>query len=419
MDLEITNKEIIYLRELAKKYDEYSKLDVMEERTTLWNAHNQLNSDKPVVIMENLSFNSDFLPELKCSTAAGKYLENILLEQILNYELINDDKVIPPYIPMELKINFKAFASGYKHKYSKDSEGREIGYESSHLISDLKDDLPKLQHSEYSVDWIQTNETKNFIEGVVGDILPVAIKNTSLNWHIMPTAQIIELMGMEAMMFAMFDDPDEMHQLFSFIKEDIIRYIRWQEKEGLLTLNNGNDYAGSGSYGFTSEIPRRTVDGNEIISKDLWGNMNSQESVGISPDMFGEYIYPSYGELAEEFGLLYYGCCEPVHDVWEDYISKLPNLRKVSISPWCDEKKMGEYLKGQNVIYSRKPSPNYIGVGKELDEESFKKHIGDTLDAAKGNNLEIIFRDIYNLEGNKGKPGRAVEIVRELIDSKW
>ena len=419
MESLITNKDKRYLRELAKKYVEYSELPVMEERTSLWHAHNRMMSNKPVVIMENLTFNGDFLPELKCSTESGQFIESILLEQILNFELINDDKVIPHYLPIELQIDFQAFSHGFKHKYSKDSEGREIGYESSHLISDLKEDLPELQYSKYSVDWIRTNKIKEYIENIIGSILPVVIKNTSLTWHITPTAQIVELMGMEAMLLAMLDTPDEMKNLFSFIMEDIIRYLRWQEKEGLLTLNNSNDYVASGSYGFTSEIPRRQVDCNDIKTKDLWGHMNSQESVGISPDMFGEFIFPSYLELANEFGLLYYGCCEPVHHVWEDYLCKLPNLRKLSISPWCDEQIMGEYLKREPVIYSRKPSPNYIGVGKYLDEESFSEHIIGTLDAAEGNTLEIIFRDIYNLEGNRRKPGRAVEIVRELIDSRW
>jgi len=419
MNGNITKEDKLYLRELAIKYKEYSELDIMKERTVNWYSHNQLKSEKPLIVMEKDSFN-DFLPEPKCSTDSGKYIENILINEILNYELINDDKVIPPYFPVDMEINIKSFAKGYEHTYSKDSEGREIGYESKHIIKNLEEDLPGLLHSVYSFDLEQTNARKECVEEVLGDILPVVLKNTSLHWHVTPTAQIIELMGMEAMMFAMFDTPEEMLRLFSFIKDDIIGYVKWQEEEGLLTLNNGNDYAGAGSYGFTSELPGSSFQNEKhITTKDLWVNMNSQESVGISPDMFGEFIFPSYRDLAEEFGMLYYGCCEPVHDVWEDYISKLPNLRKVSISPWCHEKRMGEYLKGSEVIYSRKPSPNFIGIGKNLNEETFSKHILETLEAAKGNTLEFIFRDIYNLEGNIGKPGRAVEIVRELIDSNW
>jgi len=420
MELNITNEDKSYLRELASKYREYSELDVMQERTDHWYAHNELKSDRPVIVMENCTFEEDFLPPLRCSTEAGRYIEKILQIEILNFEMINDDKVIPPWFPLDLQIEFTAFGKGIEHKHAEDEMGRTIGYESRHLVKNIREDLPKLSRSIYSVDRDGTLEMKAFIEEQIGDILPVRIRNTTNRWNMTPSAAIVDLMGMEAMMYAMFDEPEQLHQLFSFVKDDIMEFIKWQEKEGLLTLNNGNDYAGSGSYGFTRELPTPGFRETEnVTTRDLWANMNSQESVGISPEMFGEFIYPSYRDMAEEFGLVYYGCCEPVHDVWEEYISRLPHLRKVSVSPWCDEKRMGEYLAGENVIYSRKPSPNYIGVGKDLDEKAFADHISATLDAAKGNTLEIVFRDIYTLEGNVRKPGRAVEIVRDLISRKW
>ncbi len=52
--------------------------------------------------------------------------------------------------------------------------------------------------------------------------------------------------------------------------------------------------------------------------------------------MYHELVFPAYERLAREFGLVYYGCCEPVHPVWGD-VSRLHGLRKVSVSPWCDE----------------------------------------------------------------------------------
>lgn len=76
---------------------------------------------------------------------------------------------------------------------------------------------------------------------------------------------------------------------------------------------------------------------------------------------------------------------------------------------------MGQALKGEKIIYSRKPSPNFLGVQKEFDEAAFRDYIQKTLTAARDCTVEFIFRDVYTLHGNLEKPARAVEIVRELI----
>ena len=119
-----------------------------------------------------------------------------------------------------------------------------------------------------------------------------------------------------------------------FLGQDIQRFLDWQEANGLLVMNNGNTYAGAGSYGFTNELQQT---GDKVVTQNLWVNMNSQESSTISPQMYGELVFPYYKELASRFGLVYYGCCEPVDAIWEPYLSTLPNLRKVSCSAWCNE----------------------------------------------------------------------------------
>jgi len=74
---------------------------------------------------------------------------------------------------------------------------------------------------------------------------------------------------------------------------------------------------------------------------------------------------------------------------------------------------------GGTVIFSRKPSPNFIGLDRVFNEEAFAAHIARTLRAARGGKLEVIFRDIYSLCGEPGRPFRAVKIVRDRIDHLW
>lgn len=413
--LTITQTEVAWLRELAKRYMDYATLPVMAERRKQWYDHNDLRPSKPMIIMEMDTFAPDMREPLKCSSPAAVEIEKVLADAIVNYEMIGDDKVMPPYFPVYWKIDIKDYGLNSDKTYATDSEGRQIGFSQSHAIGNIAEDIHKLGASEYSVDRVGTLAFKEFVESVIGDIMPVIIKNNSLDWYLMPSVKAVELMGLENMMFAMMDHPDKVHELFAFITNDMKRIIEWQHNEGLLTANNGYEYAGSGSYGFTDDL-RMTDD--QISMKQLWGNMNSQETVGISPGMYGDFIYPYYKELSEQFGLLYYGCCEPVQDLWEPYISKLNGLRKVSVSPWADEARMGDYLKERKVIYCRKPSPNYVGVG-QFDEKAFSDHIKQTLDVTKGCQLEFSFRDIYTLGGDRSKPGKAVEITRGLIERHW
>ena len=413
----VTAMERAWLRELARRYAACAQLPVMAERTQRWYDHNALQGRQPMVVMETSPFDGELLPALKCVSPFARDLETRLLMPLVNHELVDDDKVVPPYLPVYWKINRREFDRDFATRRADDGKGRFIGFLQEHPLQDLEQDLPKLARSVNRVDREGTLREKDAAVEILGDLLPVQLENTALRWRLTPSEKVVRLMGMESMLVAMLDRPDLMQRLYGFIVDDVLEYVAWQEREGLLTPNNGNHYAGAGSYGFTHELLAAGASG-VVRPRDLWANLNSQETVTISPAMFGEMIYPHYHRLAEAFGLVYYGCCEPVHDIWEAYVSRLPNLRKVSISAWCDEERMGQYLRGGRVIYSRKPSPNFVGVGT-FDEAAFGAHIARTLRAAQGCGLEIIFRDIYTLDGDISKPGRAVRVVRRLVEKMW
>lgn len=415
----ITDKERNHLRELAKKQLEYSKLPIMEERVRHWYSNNGLKSDKPVIVVEHGPFREELFPELVCTTEAGISIEKELLSNITSHELIDDDKVMPDYFPINRRINMRELNQDRIIHRAADAKGRQLGYSFEHPIKDLKNDFHLLEKSVYSYDHKATIEQFDFTNEVIGDILEVKIINNSLLWFMSFTARAVNIMGLERLMYSILDYPEETTKFFDFILEDSFEYMDWQENNGLLALDNDNTRAGSGSYGFTDELPTdEYFKTGKITTKDIWGNMNSQESVGLSPNMYKEFIFPIFKKAAERFGLVYYGCCEPVHEIWESCVSKLANLRKVSISPWCNEEFMGEALRGTNVIYSRKPSPNYLGVGS-FDEEAFTEHIKKTIRAAKGCHAEILFRDIYTLTDDNRKAGKAVQIIRNLVDDMW
>ena len=419
LENKVSSVERSYLRELAAKYLEYANLPVMKTRTAEWYAHNALKGNRPMVVIETESFEKDFLQPPHCNSPELQYLENYLTSAIDNFELVNDDKVIPAEIRIPWRVMFKLFGHDPEDLivHSEDASGNNLGYGMKYPITDLEKDFPKLGKSCYGTDKEGTMEILDLYRELVGDIIPVVPWNCNLHWAFALTAQAVLLMGMENLYIAMIDSPELVSAFIKRIADDTLAFANYLYEQDVLTLNNGNHYAGAGSYGFTTELPQKDFTG-KIRLKDLWVNMNSQESVGISPELFQSVFYPHYARVASEFGLVYYGCCEPVHACYDNCLENLPNLRKISASRWCDMKFMGERLRNGKVIISRKPDPKFMGIGS-LDENECRTHIEDTLHSCEGCKLEFIYRDVYNLNGDRTKPGKIVNIIREACDKLY
>ncbi len=199
--VKISKKERSYLRELAKKQLEYSKLPIMKERTKHWYANNGLKSEKPIVVIEHGPFREELFPVQFCKSEAAIAIEKEILTQTINYEMINDDKVVPDYFPIYRKINMKELDQDRVVHRAKDTKGRELGYSYEHPIIDLKRDFKKLKKSVYSYDDEGTKEYYLFVQDLLGDILDVKIANNTLLWFMSFTARAVNIMGLERIPF--------------------------------------------------------------------------------------------------------------------------------------------------------------------------------------------------------------------------
>ena len=95
-----------------------------------------------------------------------------------------------------------------------------------------------------------------------------------------------------------------------------------------MRLNNDGTYVGSGGFGWTHELPQPDFAG-KVRPIDMWGFGESQETVGVSPGMFAEFIFPYQLPILERFGLNCYGCCEPLDKRWhlvEQHPSSAPRV---------------------------------------------------------------------------------------------
>jgi hypothetical protein len=417
MEWHIPADERAYLRELARKQAEYAALPIMAQRKQNWyDLNDGCPGARPPVVVETWTFDRDFLPErlLRCASPVGRTVERQLLRHVRNHELIDDDKVIPDTFDIGWFIDMDEFGVKIEKEMIADAEGVETGYRFRHPIKDLARDLPMLKPATCRVDREKTFAWQAFLTDLLGEFLPVCIRYYA-PVSTMLTHRLVEVMGMEAFFTAMCDQPDAVHALMAYLRDNALGLLRWAEAEGLMRLNNGNQDSFGSSYNFTTRLPAPDYDGSHVRLRDFWGCSNSQETVGVSPRMFHEFCFPYYRDVCEPMGLLYYGCCEPAHPFWED-IRQLPHLKKVSISRWCNQEFMGEALRGTEIVFSRKPNPNYLSVEAKLDEEAWAAHIRETLEATRGCLVEFIVRDVYTVHGDLNNPRRAVEIARREVD---
>ena len=423
MKYEISAEDRKILRETAKKQMDFACQERNKILKEKWYLHNALRGETPMVVLESWGFNDEVItPRLKCTGECARKTEFELYQNFVNQELFDDDRVTPDRFEMGYHTEFKLYDLDMHKEFATGREEEDTSGVSMRflpVIEDLEDDFHKIKPSIFSVDIEGTEQEFQLLTDTFGDILPVKMKMDCL--YSVPTQLIIHLMGMENMMLNLAQYPDLFKKLMDQAADDTLAYYDMLEENHLILPTTEYESVGQGTFAFNHELPDTpTVDGRYLTRRDVWGYMDSQETLSISPKMFEEIIFPCYEKIGSQFGLLSYGCCEPVDRVWDNCISKFKNLRKVSISPWCNEEFMGERLRGSSIIYHRKPAATFLGVsGRDLDEEAFRKYIRRSLTAARGCKMEITQRDIYTIDNNVQKARRYIQIIREEIENNW
>ena len=414
MPIILSEKDKKRLLSLAEKQAKIASSEKMKNLINEWEAHGRFEKNsRPMVLIELGTFSGDIIPQLlECESEQARGIEWGFLSRIVNHELFGDDTIVAPYVGFSCGGWLSPFDLPVENVRAENKDGDRLGHHFISQIVDLEEDFHKLKKSPtYIGNPADTENAINEWNEIFGDIVPA--KRTGGALYACPTQAIVHIMDMEDMFTAMCDYPELFHKMMEMLTDDYVELNKKLSESGVLRSTVGFEGVAQGTYCFTDKLPSNI---ENYTSNDIWGFLDSQETQGISPAMYHEFIFPYYKKIAETYGLLSYGCCEAIDSIWENSVSKLPNISKVSISPWCNEKYMGEQLCGKEIMYLRKPTPNLIGVGSELDEDAVRKHINATVEASQGCTLEIIQRDVYKINNTYEKVRRYVEIIRECCE---
>lgn len=400
-------REKAILRELAGRVAALAVRPIEEEKKRLWTLHNDLHATRPLIFCDPENGWNEIIRqrEILCEDPLLRVWEMVLRKEIFWAEQMQDDRVVEPFFD----VPYHATDSGYgiAEQVIRTDEWGAYRYDSP--IKDYDQDFPRLRMPEIEVDQEQTRRVRELAEEILGDLLRVRVKSVWW-WTLGMTWEFIKLRGLENLMTDMHLHPAWVHRLMDFLCRAVHRRLDFLESHGLLFLNTGGAYVGSGGFGWTTQLPAEGFDPARVRTRDIWGFAESQETVGVSPSMYGEFILPYQLSILERFGLNCYGCCEPLDSRWQ-YVSTIPRLRRVSVSPWASVEKMAEFL-GDRYIFSFKPSPVPLAQ-PVLDEGTVRGELRSALRRARDCRVEVIMKDNHTLGNNPQNAVRWVRIARE------
>ena len=347
--------------------------------------------------------------KLKCNGELARKWEMVLRKEIFWGESMLDDKVIEPFFEIGYTHNESGW--GFDVVLHGGKGGGSYVWESP--IKEEKD-VDKMHPSVIEVDYKTTDETIELANETFGDLLEISLKSRWW-WSFGMTFELALLRGLTQIMMDMHDKPKIIHKMMKILSDGFLKKLDFLEENNLLTLNNCG-YVGSGGLGYTDELPGKNFDNSKVKAEYLWGFSESQETVGISPQMFEEFVFPYQLPIQKRFGLNYYGCCEPLDPRW--YIIKnIPNLRRVSASPWANVAKMTELLEDKYVLV-KKPNPAYLAV-PSLDEELVGKKTREELEITKGCIVGFVMKDNNTIGNNPENVINWVRVVKDEIEKMY
>ena len=403
----IAQEDRAVLRALAGRVAELAARPVEAEKRELWYRHNALQPTRPVIYCDPENGWNEIIRQRDLVTHAplARRWEMHLRKEIFWGEQMGDDYTVVPCFNVFHVHDGGLDDWGLRETLIMGGEGGSYRWGTT-VGSDT--DLDRLRFPTVRVDWDATNEIRALASEIFDGLLTVRLR-TNWWWTLGMTMRVAFLRGLERLMLDLVEEPEFIHRFMSIMRDGTLAFIESLEAQGLLNLNNDDAYVGSGGLGWSRDLPQPDYAG-QVRLIDMWGFGESQETVGISPRMFGEFIFPYQLPILERFGLNCYGCCEPLDKRWS-IVEQIPRLRRVSVSAWANVEKMAERL-GDRYIMSIKPAPAVL-ASSTIDEDAIRAGLRRTFEATRSSRVEAIMKDNHTIGNNPQNVIRWCQIARE------
>ncbi len=394
-------RDFAVIRQRAARLRALSELPVYAEKRRRWAEHNDLVGDKAPLLWicpDDDGGWLDLVPQavLECENADLRALEWQLRKLIFHHEHFADDFVLEPVVRFDIPGEYTGYLYGstsQKRAWGIDIEPMGVTRNAYHLPNYLADPANVERLLAHEVDFLPDEQRWGelralYEEAVDGQVrVQFTVPYCALVQSLL--IDLVHLRGLSELMLDLYDEPEQLHRILDHMSASKARLLDDLERRGLLFDNRTNVYTGSGGLGYTRASA--CADGQARID-GLWGFADAQEFSGVSTAMFGEFALPYQARGLSKFGMACYGCCEPLDERFDLLFAALPNLRRLSVSPWSHIERAAEAIGGR-AVYSWKPNPALLAVPEGREEMARLLHRFRA--ATRGRcHAEVILKDI-------------------------
>ncbi|MCK5878781.1 MAG: hypothetical protein KAH24_03315 [Holophagae bacterium] len=416
---EITLKQddVDILRNLASELAQAASLSVHKEKAGLWTRLNDLDSVRPMVWINEIPWhemNVDDELTLRTEHPWAQNQERELRQTLYQWKHLPADMVLNNFISCPLAVHSTDFGIIENVDVVKTDTNSDIV--SRHFNIQIKDpgDIEKIKMPVITHIAEETAIRYKIMNELFSDIMPVRKTGQTHIWFT-PWDYLVRWWGVQEAMMDLVVRPEMVHAAVDRMVDAWMLELDQFEEQNLLALDCNNTRVGSGGYGYCSALPGGGYDPEHVRPHNMWGCSNAQVFSSVSPGMHWEFAIEHDLRWLKRWGLVYYGCCEPL-DAKFEILRRIPNLRKVSVSPWCSTSNAVDSI-GNDYVISRKPNPAILAETK-WDPEQARRDIRSFLDRTEGQcHVELIMKDISTVRYEPKRLWEWAAIAMEEAES--
>lgn len=376
------------LRTLGAKKAEIALMPIHRERELLWNKLNDLRPERPMIQIYQIPWNEMNVDDeltLKCEDELCRGIEQSLRRELYQWKHMPGDMIVSPVIISPYVIHDSGYGIREKSDIIRLEEGSTAPSRHFHVQIREEEDLQKIKMPIIELDSSATEERFQILKNIFEGVLDVKQQGITGFWFA-PWDILVRWWGVQEVLLDLAVRPELVHRGMGRLVDAYLARLDQLVEKNLLSANHVGTNA-------TDQLPGEDFDPKRIKPKNMWSVGAAQIFSEVSPEMHQEFAIQHEVRWYKHFGLNYYGCCEPLHKKIP-VVRLIPNLRKISMSPWVDIEEGARNING-DYVFSRKPNPALL-AGNHWSLDLAKKELTDCLEitARYGCATEVIMKDI-------------------------